>query len=65
MEISNAMSICFKNKIKVYPIKTVVGWKIQVVINNKKTTYDKVLLNKKEINVAIYKSYLYLAEKYG
>ena len=65
MEISNAMALCFKNKIKVYPVKTVVGWKIQVVINNKKTTYDKVLLNKKDINVAIYKSYLYLANKYG
>ena len=64
MEINKAMLRCFKNNIKVYPIKTALGWKIQYTMLNKKNTFNKILGNKKEINDAIMKSYSYLAEKY-
>ena len=58
------MTECFRNNIKVYPIFTVVGWKIQVSINNKITTYNKVLNTNKEKNEAITKTYIHLANKY-
>ena len=64
MEISEAMVLCFKNGIKVYPVKTVTGWKIEYVINSEKHKFNKVLNSNKEKNNATTKSYLYLAKKY-
>ena len=64
MEISEAMRKCFKNKIIVYPVNTVVGWKVEYVLKGKKYKFNKVLNGNKEKNNAITKSYIYLAEKY-
>jgi len=64
MEISEAMIKCFKNKIKVYPVNTVVGWKIEYIFKGKKYKFNKVLNGNEEKNNAITKSYLYLAQKY-
>ena len=64
MEISNAMSRCFKNGIKVYPKKFDNGWKIQYVILKKVNTFNKILKTNKEINEAVVLSYEYLAKKY-
>jgi hypothetical protein len=65
MEISDAMKICFKNGIKIYPINTITGWIIEYTINGKPYKFDKVLNDNKEKNIAVAKSYIYLAEKYG
>tara|TARA_R110000803_G_scaffold76454_1_gene141084 strand:+ start:19369 stop:19557 length:189 start_codon:yes stop_codon:yes gene_type:complete len=59
-----AMSKCHKNGIRVYPVNTVLGWKIEYTLNKKKYKFDKVVNNNKDKNDAIVKSYLYLAEKY-
>ncbi len=64
MEISDAMAKCFKNKIKCYPIKTSLGWKIQYIINGKKNTFNKTLNSNKEVNEAMTKTYIFLYEKY-
>ena len=64
MDHNNAMSLCFKNKIKCYPVYTITGVKIEYIINNKAYKFDKVLNGHKEINNAIVKSYVYLCKKY-
>ena len=64
MEISEAMIKCFKNKIRVYPINTVVGWKIEYILKGKKHKFNKVLVSNEEKNNAMTLSYVYLAKKY-
>ena len=60
MDINEAMVICFKNNVKVYPHKG----KIHVAELNKQTiVYDKKLLNPKDINNAMTKTYIYHAKK--
>lgn len=64
MEVHEAMFICFKNKIKCYPVKTVLGWKIEYVINNNKYKFDKIVNSDKDKNKAMEKTYIFLAKKY-
>lgn len=63
MTISKAMSICFKNSTKVYPIISGRKHKIQVDINGKKKTYPKEL-TASELNDALTKTYFFYANKF-
>ena len=63
IEINNAMSVCFKNRVIVYPIKVTGGWKIERQIEDRKPkTYDKII-SEKEINEAVTKVYISIANK--
>ena len=60
MDINEAMRVCFKNNIKVYPHKR----KIYVAELNKPTiVYQKELTNPKDINNAMELTYIYHAKK--
>lgn len=60
MEINQAMRICFKNNIKVYPHKR----KIHVAELNKQTiVYEKELFDPKKINEAMELTYIHHAKK--
>ncbi len=60
MNINDAMTICFKNNIKIYPHKG----KIHVAELNKQTiVYQKELLDPKDINDAMTKTYIHHAKK--
>jgi hypothetical protein len=64
MSINEAMSICFKNGIKVYPVIYGKKHKIEYSLNGKsQTRYEKILQNSKEISIAMKKTYVYLANK--
>jgi hypothetical protein len=61
--ISEAMSICFMNKIKVYPV--IAGKKHQIEYSKDdvvQTRYKKIL-GKKEVNDAMTKTYFFLAKQ--
>jgi hypothetical protein len=63
-DINKAMSICFKNGVKIYPVLSGRHHKIQVESNGKKQPpYDKILRNFKEVNDAMTSTYFYCAEK--
>ena len=49
MEAHKKLEILSKNGIKVYPVHTKIGWKIELDVNGKKKRYDKVV-TEKEIN---------------
>lgn len=49
MEANKKIEILSKNGIKVYPVHTSIGWKIEVEVNGKTKRYDKVV-QEKEIN---------------
>ena len=49
MEAHKKLKILSKNGIKVYPVHTSIGWKIEVDVNGKTKKYDKVV-QEKEIN---------------
>ena len=60
MDINDAMVICFKSHLKVYPHKR----KIVVEQLNKNTiVYGKELYNPKKVNDAITKTYIFHAER--
>lgn len=59
MDINDAMVICFKNNLKVYPHKR----KINVEQLNKPTiVYNKELFDPKKINEAVTKTYIHHAK---
>lgn len=63
MEINDAMSICFKNKIKVYPVIENRRQKVAVSFKNKQIKmFDKVLSGK-DLNEALVKTYIFYAKK--
>lgn len=49
MEAHQKLEILSKNGIKVYPVHTSIGWKIEVDVNSKTKRYDKIV-TEKEIN---------------
>ncbi len=49
MESHKKLEILSKNGIKVYPVHTSIGWKIEVDVNGKKKRYDKIV-TEKQIN---------------
>ncbi len=49
MEAHKKLEILSKNGISVYPIHTLIGWKVEVDVNGKKKRYNKVV-QEKEIN---------------
>lgn len=59
------MSICFKNKIKVYPIFCKENkYQIEYSVNDiPKTRYVKKLNNSNEVNIAMTSTYIFLAKK--
>lgn len=60
MEISEAMGICFKKGVTVYPTNTK---QVEYATNGIPTKrYKRVLGNKKEMNEALTKTYIFLAE---
>ena len=63
MNISEAMSICFKNKTKVYPIVFGRKFKIQIDVNGQKTTYREIL-SSKELGKKTCSKYISLANEY-
>lgn len=63
MEIAEAMYICIKNNIKVYPIIVGYKFKIEVSINGNIKLYDKILTSK-EVNKAMTKTYIFYAKKF-
>ena len=64
MDINKAMSICFKNNLKVFPIKYDEGWKITAVHNKESETFDKIVNGKEEMNRALALSYIHFAKKF-
>lgn len=70
MEAHKKLSILSKNGIKVYPIHTPIGWKIEVDVNGKKKRYDKVVTekqinNKDRIKNPIWRTIDYFIQKLG
>ena len=64
MQIEDAVSLCMKNGIKVYPVSFNNNHKIEYSRNGiPEKTFDKVLINSKEVNNAIIKTYIYLAKR--
>ena len=63
MTISEAMSICFKNNTKVYPVVKGFFLNVQVSLNGKIKTFDTKLTTK-NVNEALIKTYLFYAEKF-
>lgn len=62
-EINKAMSRCFKNRVKVYPVKVSGGWKIEFSVGDKKPKrYDKII-KQADINEAVTKTYINLSNK--
>lgn len=63
MDINKAMSICFKNDIKVYPVIQNRKQKVAVSFKNKQIKlFDKVLSGK-DLNEALVKTYIFYAKK--
>lgn len=63
MEINKALSICYKNNTKVYPVKCGYGWKVNYIFKGGKAKeFDKVV-KQKDLNNALSSSYVYLAKK--
>jgi len=60
MNISKAMSICFENNIKVYPVRVGNNFMVCYVKKGEEKQFDK-LVSKTEVNDAIAKTYIYLA----
>jgi len=64
MQIEDAVSLCMKNGIKVYPVSSGRYHKIEYSLNSvPKQRYSKVLDTPKKVSDAMIKTYLYLAEK--
>lgn len=63
MSISEAVSICVKNEIKVYPVKRRNGWFLQVNFKGVLKTFEKRLDSNKDISDAVQKTYLHYAKK--
>tara|TARA_R110002020_G_scaffold23501_3_gene78083 strand:- start:312 stop:509 length:198 start_codon:yes stop_codon:yes gene_type:complete len=61
-EINKAMQKCFKNGVTVYPVKVLGGWVIEYDVNGIPKQFDKVI-QLKEINKSVTKTYLHLANK--
>lgn len=62
MKIDEAIKICLRNGVKVYPIYKSGKWYIETMILDKKKTFDKEVQNK-DIDNAIKKTYVYMAKK--
>ena len=64
MTINEAMSICFKEGVEVYPMRINGEWKIEVKKQGQKPTqYKKSVEAGSKTSLAIAKTYLYLAKK--
>lgn len=63
MEINDAMNICFKNKIKVYPVIENRRQKVAVSFNDKKPKVFDTVVSGKELNEALTKTYIFYANK--
>jgi len=64
MNISEACSICFKEEIKVYPVKVGATWRIEVKTgSNKPIRYEKPLKEGFDTSNAMSKTYIFLAKK--
>lgn len=64
MGLNEAMSICFKKGIKVYPIKVNDYFLIEYSQNGvPKKRYTKEIKNNKSISEAMKKTYIFLAKK--
>ena len=64
MNIGEACSICFKEEIKVYPVKVGATWRIEVKTgSNKPIRYEKPLKEGFDTSNAMSKTYIFLAKK--
>jgi hypothetical protein len=64
MEVGEAMSICFKKYIKVYPVKVGGTWRVEVKTgNNKPIRYEKPVKQGSDTSNALAKTYIFLAKK--
>lgn len=61
--ISEAMSLCLKNGVKIFPVVNGNGMQIQVNNNGSKYTYSTMYFNSKGINEDIREKYLYYAKR--
>jgi len=62
MDINEAMRICFKNNVKIYPQITRSIYRVAIDRNGKVQIGQKTF-NNKNINDAIIKTYLYIAQE--
>lgn len=62
MNFNEAIKICLRNGVKVYPVYKGGKWYIETMILDKKKTFDKEVQNK-DIDGAMKKTYVYLAKK--
>jgi|TARA_R110000824_G_scaffold177162_2_gene356453 hypothetical protein len=64
MNVTEACGICFKEQIKVYPVKVGGTWRIEVKTgNNKPIRYKKPLKEGSDTSNAMAKTYIFLAKK--
>ena len=62
MNFNEAIKICLRNGVKVYPVYKNGKWYIETMILDKKKIIDKPIQNK-EIDNAVKKTYIHLAKK--
>jgi len=62
MDINEAMRICFKNNVKIYPQITRSIYRV-AIDRNEQVQIGQKTFNNKNINDAIIKTYLYIAEQ--
>jgi len=62
MDFGEAIRICLRNDVKVYPVPATGGFKIEVSINEKRTTFEKII-KKKEVDEAMRKTYVHFAKQ--
>ncbi len=62
MDINEAIRICHRNRIYVYPVKVLGCWKVHREYNGKPYTYDKTI-NVKDQSKAVNATYINLAKK--
>ena len=62
MKFEEAIKLCLRNDIKVYPVNVKQGWMIEVEQNKKTKRINKIIKNN-EIDQAMKKTYIYYAKK--
>jgi hypothetical protein len=64
MNVSEACSICFKEGIKVYPVKVGATWRVEVKEEGKKPTqYKKALKEGIDTSKALSATYIFLSKR--
>lgn len=61
-DINQALQICYRNNVKVYPVNVNWKWYIEADINGKKKRFSKAV-QPKEVNESVTKTYIHYANQ--